>query len=203
LLFDGCNNRRNTAENTESVTEYLNDTITYYKNEIGQEIAHRKTIQGGKESLQILLTKQIDSTRQLKRMVSGFKKVDAAGNITQLVKVDSVFIPYYSDTRFRSQSKNYFVEGFATDQGLKINTLEIPNTLSFVIGKTKGFFNSEYRIEAVNSNELIKTIGLDSYTFKERPKRLGIGLQVGYGLGANFSLAPYIGIGVSYNLIRF
>lgn len=38
-------------------------------------------------------------------------------------------------------------------------------------------------------------------------KKFGIGFQVGYGLGANnngiIRLGPYLGIGISYNLIRF
>lgn len=41
---------------------------------------------------------------------------------------------------------------------------------------------------------------------KPRPKRWGIGLQVGYGATLNGNVvqtSPYIGIGVSYNLISF
>ena len=34
-------------------------------------------------------------------------------------------------------------------------------------------------------------------------KRWGIGVQAGYGIGANGSHSPYIGIGLSYNLIRW
>ena len=35
-----------------------------------------------------------------------------------------------------------------------------------------------------------------------RPKRWGVGLQVGYGVNNN-KAAPYIGIGVSYNIFNF
>ena len=34
-------------------------------------------------------------------------------------------------------------------------------------------------------------------------KRWGIGVQAGYGLSADGSLSPYLGIGLSYNLIRW
>lgn len=171
LLFDGCNKRVAENQSDDSVSGYLNDTISYYENKLGQEVAHRKAINGSKEALELLLSKQIDSTRQLATLVKGFKKVDAAGNITQEFDIDSSFVPY--------------------------------NTLSFAIGKSKGLFNSEYRIEVVNSNPKIKTIGLDSYTFKAPKKRIGIGLQVGYGIGTDLKPTPYIGIGVSYNFIRF
>ena len=41
---------------------------------------------------------------------------------------------------------------------------------------------------------------------KPRPKRWGIGLQVGYGAAVNGNqivTSPYIGVGVSYNIITF
>lgn len=37
---------------------------------------------------------------------------------------------------------------------------------------------------------------------REKPKKWGIGIQAGYGIGRN-GLQPYVGVGVSYNLIRF
>lgn len=36
----------------------------------------------------------------------------------------------------------------------------------------------------------------------EKPKKWGIGVQTGYGIGRN-GLQPYIGIGVSYNIVTF
>lgn len=36
-----------------------------------------------------------------------------------------------------------------------------------------------------------------------KPKRFGIGAQVGYGVGPSLQLGPVVSIGVSYNLIRF
>mgnify|MGYP006907955004 CR=1 FL=1 len=41
--------------------------------------------------------------------------------------------------------------------------------------------------------------------FREKPKRWGIGIQVGYGVtvGNTPQLAPYIGVGVSYNFLNF
>lgn len=36
-----------------------------------------------------------------------------------------------------------------------------------------------------------------------KPKRVGIGVQFGYGLSTDFKIAPYVGVGLSYNLISF
>ena len=39
-------------------------------------------------------------------------------------------------------------------------------------------------------------------TVTGRPKRWGIGVSVGYGMSKD-GLSPYIGLGISYNIIRF
>lgn len=49
-----------------------------------------------------------------------------------------------------------------------------------------------YRKRTVVTNTEKRTI--------DRTKRMGIGIQIGYGLSSE-SMAPYIGVGISYNLI--
>jgi len=36
-----------------------------------------------------------------------------------------------------------------------------------------------------------------------RPKRWGLGVQVGYGITTSGDVKPYLGVGLSYNLVRF
>lgn len=38
---------------------------------------------------------------------------------------------------------------------------------------------------------------------KRKPKRFGIGIQLGYGVGKDLILQPVVSAGISYNLIRF
>lgn len=38
---------------------------------------------------------------------------------------------------------------------------------------------------------------------KPKPKRWGVGIQAGYGINTSGQLRPYIGIGISFNVIRF
>lgn len=40
-------------------------------------------------------------------------------------------------------------------------------------------------------------------TIRQKPKRWGVGLNVGYGITPKNGLQPYIGVGVSYNLFTF
>lgn len=53
-----------------------------------------------------------------------------------------------------------------------------------------------------NTAQLINTTTVKTY---QRPKRWGIGIQVGYGMTvtAEPKLHPYIGIGLSYNILTF
>lgn len=205
-----CQRAINAEKQAHSVTNYLNDSIRYYKNKYGQEIALKSVLQGDKNALQILLSKQIDSTQQLKGLVSKYKKVLSSGNITTVTVIDTIEIPYekpveFEFTRdFNAKTGFYTINGKSSNTGVKINQIEIPNTLSFVIGEKKtGFFKKELRIEAVNSNPYIKTTGLDSYIYTQKQKRLGISVYAGYGLNANFVATPQVGIGVSYQIIRF
>ena len=189
--------------------EFLNDTISYYKNELGQEIAQKAALQGDKKTLELLLSKQVDSTQQLKRLANNFRKVHGAGNVVSVTRLDSIFIPYSGletdpEHDFRLQHRYYEISGRDQVDGIRIDHLKIPNTLSLVVGKKKtGFFSSEFRVEAVNSNPYVRTIGLDHYVLKIPRKRFGLSLYAGYGLSSNFSLEPSMGVAVTWNLIRF
>ncbi len=209
LFLNTCREKKELQREASNNVDFLNDSIRYYKNSLGQEIAVKTALNGEKNALEVLLSKQIDSTGQLKRLVSKFRNVDAAGNITTITKIDTIKIgfevpiPCEFHREWEKASEFYSISGESDQNGITINSLSVPNTLSFAIGKRKkGWFNSEYVIEAVNSNPNITTIGLDSYSLKVPQKRFGISLFAGYGMSSD-GLSPLIGIGVGYNLIEF
>ena len=181
--------------------EYLKDSVRYYQNKLGQEIAVKTALNGDKEALELLLS---NTESELRELAKKFKDVQAAGQIKTITKIDTIKIGYEVPVPFEFsrdwQKKDpfYSISWHSTQEGITINSLEIPNTLSFVIGKKKG----EYLIEAVNSNPNIKTTGLDSYTLKVPKKRFGLSVFAGYGFGDS-GLTPLVGVGVGYNLIEF
>lgn len=69
-------------------------------------------------------------------------------------------------------------------------------------------YNGEgYRAWVSGYNPMLDSIEVYSTTTtitppKPRRKRWGIGVQAGYGLGRN-GMQPYVGVGVSYNLVNF
>lgn len=209
LLFKQCDKTRAVKDQYSNSRDFLQDTITYYTNSLGQQVAEKKALQGDAHALSVLLSKQIDSTGQLKRLVKNYRKVIAAGNITQETRIDTVAITYRDTIPFvfdRDWSKidNYYtISGSSSQRGITIDQLTIPNTLSFAIGNKKtGLFKSEYRIEVVNSNPYVKTTGLDSYTLEVPSKNFGIGIFAGYGMSQD-GLSPIVGVGITYSIFRF
>lgn len=209
MFLHQCSLTNQLEKQASNSVDFLNDSIRHYKNELWQEIAVKTALNGEKNALETLLSKQIDSTGQLKRLISKFRKVDAAGNIRTNTRIDTIRIgfevpiPCEFHREWEKIDPFYSISGISNQNGITINSLTVPNTLSFAIGKRKkGWFNSEYVIESVNSNPNIKTVGLDSYSIKVPKKRFGVSLFAGYGLGSQ-GLTPLIGIGVGYNLLEF
>lgn len=203
LFLDQCGKTSQLKSNNKNANEFLNDTISYFQNKVGQEVAEKTALKGYKNQLKILLSKQIDSTGQLKTLVKEYKSIAAAGNVVQETRIDTILIPYDSIIDFdfnRNWFKNdkfYSLSGTSNQLGITIDSLKIPNTISFAIGEKKtGFFKTETKVNVVNSNPYVKTTGLDTYTYSQRKKRLGIGLSAGYGIKG-----VYIGIGINYNLL--
>lgn len=184
----------------ESIQEFLKDSVRTYKNKQGQLVSEKKALQGSKTALQTLLSKYVDSTGQLQKLVGKQRKIIAAGNITTNTEIKEIPIPYEVkvpcdfERSFSKTDPFYSINGLSEQNGITINSIKIPNILSFVQdGKT---------IRVTNSNPYIQTTGLDSYTLKEKPKRWGLGFYGGYGIGSN-GLSPQIGVGITYDLIRF
>lgn len=78
--------------------------------------------------------------------------------------------------------------------------VEIPITQRLYEGERYRAWVSGFR-PSLDSIEVYSTTTTITMP-KEKPKRWGVGIQAGYGAGRN-GLQPYIGVGVSYNLLRF
>ena len=204
LLFRQCEQRKHDKITADNTAQFLKDSVRYYKNEIGQEVAVRTALQGKRDALQTLLDNTNDENGQLRRLLKNAGRVDGAGNITIITRIDSIPVPYevpipckfHRD--WNAKDEFYSISGVSNQNGIVINSIEIPNRLSFVMGEKKGNFT----IQAVNSNPNVKTIGLDAYSFKVPPKRFGVSIFAGYGI-SNEGLSPLVGIGLGYQLIRF
>lgn len=203
LLFRQCERTREAESRSNTTINYLTDSISYYKNKYGQEVAIRSAIYGEKRELELLLQ---NTSEQLADLAKRYRKLQAAGEVGQEVRIDTVRVEYevpvpcdFFWNWTKSVQNQYTISGTADQHGITIDSLLIPNTLSFVVGKEKGKFT----FSAINSNPLIKTTSLDAYTLDIPQRRFGISVFTGYGLSSNFQLMPILGVGVTYDLFQF
>ena len=202
-LFRQNNYNQKTAKNNIGV---LTDSIGYFKTREGLWGAEKRVFIGTQKQLKQLVNQQ---SLAFRNALKSFKKPSSAAVIKTETKIDTVFIPYEKEIEtiiaefnlpFSKKTKFYSINGSATNQGLNILNITIPNTQTVVFGKKRiGFLKNEHRIEVVNSNPLIKTTYLDGLIYKPKKHRFGIGFFLGYSM----DLKPTIGFGLSYNTIKF
>lgn len=117
------------------------------------------------------------------------------------VPKDSTVIRYVTVTLPVTCGKDTIYEEKGGNTGDSVNiTLPITSKVygdSTYTAYVSGFRANLDSIFVYPRHEVITTI-----TDKTRHKRWGIGVQAGYGISRN-SISPYIGIGISYNIISF
>lgn len=113
--------------------------------------------------------------------------------ITDTIVKDS--LPTYA---FNFNDSWIKIEGNVNNEKTKIGVI-INNDYSVIIKKQK----KKYVAVVINDNPYSTTKEVQAYKLKmPKPKRFGIGMQAGYGINAR-GLSPYVGIGLSYNILKF
>lgn len=89
------------------------------------------------------------------------------------------------------------------------DTVRITDTLYLQLPREQRTYEAkEYRAVVSGYRPSLDTISVFTETryitkvLSEKPKRWGIGIGGGYGIGRD-GLTPYLGVGISYNLIRW
>lgn len=83
-------------------------------------------------------------------------------------------------------------------------SIDVKLNVTDVVEKGGLFKKDKIYTDFYSPDQNIKVNGVQNFR-KEviiKPKRLGIGLQAGYGITGEFKTTPYIGVGVSYNLFN-
>jgi len=210
LLLQTCNQKKTNSSNFKNNLQALNDSIKYYKNELGQEVAQKKAFIGSKKELESIINQTEGENSQLKKTLKGFKKVTTATKIITETKIDTFTIvlkdsiPCIFHRPFNKVDQHYTVSGSITNKQINFDRIFIPNEQTIVLGlKKQGFFKTSYFVEVINSNPLIKTKDVKAFNFSNNKKRFGVGLIGGYGLSEGLNTGFFVGVGVSYDLIRF
>ena len=95
------------------------------------------------------------------------------------------------------------------------DTVMLWDTVYIVLGMTQRYYRgpgyeawvSGYRPRLDSCRVFPRTVYINSSTVSREPeKRWGVGIQAGYGMGLSngqVKAFPYIGVGISWNFIRF
>ena len=127
---------------------------------------------------------------------------------TEIVTTDTVTV-VRRDTIRIAEPKPYKVTVRDT---VYVNSFQNNTDWKVLVQEVKEYKDSTYyaRISGINAYlEEIKVFPRTEYKYihtvekvYEKPRKWGIGIQVGYGAGKN-GIQPYIGVGIQYDLLRF
>lgn len=180
------------------------DSIRHYKTKLGQNVSTIRSLEVSEKDLK---KGKYISDSLLKDLTRKFRNLKSSVKIVTVTKIDTVKvnfdvpieIPFQRS--FKVSEEFYSLSGNVSNTGLTISQITIPNTSRIVIGDRKEtFFKSSFETSVTNSNPYLKTTGIQSQFVTERKKRFGLGPNLGY----NFITGEiYIGVGISYDVIRF
>lgn len=186
----------------------LNDSIRYYKSKSGNNVAQTSAfIVDNSKEIKELKEELYNALKEMKIQNSTIAAMQFYGEIDN-GKKDTIY-EIKHDT-----IQNGFIKDFSfSDKYRELNgkVTYIPDTLAVDITSDKIFFDYTVAIDKKNqvrimsNNPYVKYNEISGFTLtKKKQKRFGIGPQIGYGYNFNGNkFNPYIGIGLSYNIISF
>ena len=193
---------------------YTIDSLQKYAYEMEQVVTTQKeAIAKGeieKRELKKLHLKAVNEVTMLKGQIQILKdSVPHDGDIidTDVILIDTedeevmskpaIVLPF----NFAERNKYYSFTGGFDITGKMMVDLSVPLDITVWTGYNKE--EKEYRAVITSLNPVVKINEIKSFKFDApKPKRFGMGAQIGYGVSTT-GLTPYIGLGISYNLLTF
>lgn len=186
----------------------LNDTIRYHRTADGDLVADRLSLVAGYDVLKTLndsLYLQLESMRGRHG-----KKADVAVSVKSVAEAphDSAVWRVEHDTvqagfsrRFTFGDRWYTLEGhvdYGHDSlhvGIDRNMMDLPYTVSM---------DGDNMIHVTSPNPYVRYNEISGFRVPEKKvKRWSIGPVIGGGVGNGLKLTPFVGVGITYGIVRF
>lgn len=231
VILTRCNQKdKSKIEILEQNQKALTDSVRVSKSKIG-ELEYSKNILIGEKGDVIKLNEKLAyELKNTKGKVSeltqyiikiGLKPIEIPTTVTNVGsqytftwEIDTTFNPGNG----RNLKGETIFKGLVKDNEISIDSVRtklLKDDLIFTVtqglrekdGNLEVFVRSNYPgFELLELNSIIidpdKHPLLKKFTKQSKPKRFGLGVYGGYGIGVN-GLSPQIGVGLSYNLIQF
>ena len=182
FMLRECQHQKQVDNLVTDISDYK-DTAYHYKGENGKLVAYNEVLElQNEDQAKALLKKDED----FKMLLDGFKSINATGSVTNIFEVkndtikltDTIPCDFEPIAVEKEQDSIYNLYATITPTDLIVDSLQILNTMKFVVGEKKvGWFKKEKRIEVVNTNPNITTTGTTAYTITEKRNGLLITLS--------------------------
>ena len=157
------------------------DTIEYYKNAIGLEVAEKLTYKGTTEQLEVYLSEKSKESEQFKEAAKGWRKKYNALQIKLEFVLDSIDVPfnkpvhYNFERTFEKLTKEYVLKGIANQNGLQIDFRAKAEVTSFTGIKP---FSTQTTTSLTSSTGLLRVSNFDNYSFLPSKKRWSLNSSI-------------------------
>lgn len=213
FLFKTCNNPKPDIKVTGT------DSTVYWKNKYGESIASQKAKEEDfAKAKEGMLDSLADHYNTKVKFIREALIIAQRGKET-LTPHDTVIIEYEKPqgdcppqirTLRQAFESPYYLSEVTINAAFpdsSTNDIQSVDTLTVLWKEVRegNIFNRRHYLQLdiknANPNNLIT--GIEAYRKAlPKPKRFGIGVQGGYGFSSGLTPKPYMGVGVSYNLIR-
>ena len=187
LSLSKCNENARLAFSNKGLYDYEHSIVTRLLNKQGVEVSETKTAETySSDAIKKLSAEVFDlkksNEQQIKEvaaLVRANQVVKIMGkdtikyypvvmdNVDSMVPINSVVLP---PRKFSTENKNYSIAGTVLLTGVKIDSIELNNTVSFRIAEKKeGLFSSKKTVvQVVNSNPYFNTNSIQSIVLKPK-----------------------------------
>lgn len=217
-----CHRERQTALTKQQLKLYktlIEDTLVQYRDKNGTLSSKVRVLEvlNANQLLELNTNKQTLIRLQDELKVQQGRVTNSVGFSGQ-TKFDTIIkteIKYVYDTIFQDGDtilvplKKYAVHhndrwinvNFDSDSSNTTVSIQVENEYTVSLVKKKKKY--EAIVKNYNPYSSVSEISAVSLQGLPRPKKFGLGVHLGYGINSSFRVQPYIGIGLSYNVIRF
>ena len=200
----------------EAVDNYekLNDSTTYYKNKYNQIVATNSVLETTNAANFLTIQTNNIQIIELQNLVKKYKKeLNSSGSAASIGTESTVTQNTPTQVVLDSNKQTNIYKSSYTDKWINytinaaIDSIKLDLTLtdqfSCVIGeKRPQWFRKKVTfVDVITDNPYTKIKSVRALKVEQKQSRLGIGLQVGYGITL-FKLEPYVGVGLQYNILK-
>lgn len=173
LWAKSCGDSRKDKQRLSDLIEYEHIAKQYVSKD-GTLINYNNSLAVTPEDLKIVQDSLLGYIKNLKLKIDD---VHSTTIITERLRLDTLRVPVYLsdcvfDTTLQLNNPNYNMDITMTNRGLTFNSLEFPNTSGITLTdkREKWWKAKESIVTVTNSNPLMQTDGITSYTFKQNQK---------------------------------